>query len=136
MASPLFPYSYANAMQTTWHIQVPSGNYIELVFEELDIQSQKPVCLQDYLMVYDVSEIGDVKVIARLCNAKPPSGSYFSSWHRMQIFLFADRKFNAKGFLAKYTSRTFELPNELLDYITFNCKYIINSIEMCNYIMR
>ena len=113
LASPMYPYPYPENTKTTWKIQAEPGNYIELIFHDLQVESQRPDCLQDYLLINNIDHSGDVKLIARLCNVKEPSGPLFSSWNKMQIELYSDRGYNGKGFFAEYKSKTFQISGEL-----------------------
>ena len=90
----------------------------------LEVQSITPLCGEDHVIVNDVSEIGDLKQLARLCNVKQPDGPLFSSWNRMRVTMYADQAHSGEGFMAEYKSNTFQLSPELEQEILFDCGYI------------
>ncbi len=122
LTSPLYPHHYPNNLLVTWNIDVLPGTFIYLTFDTFDVQSESPACLEDSLIIQDVSEVGDIKLLAELCYSRPPSASYLSSWHRLQIKMVADQAYSAAGFMAHYQSKTFELPSHLIPSIKFDGK--------------
>ncbi len=117
LASPNYPHDYHTGMHVTWDIEVVKGTYIELLFTEIEVESQTPDCEQDHVLVFDISTFGGLTLLGRHCNVNLPKRAHFSSWNKMQVNLITDSKYNAKGFFAKYTSKSFEISEELEQYI-------------------
>ncbi len=69
----------------------------------------------DYVLVYDVDDIGNLALLGRHCVSSKPRGPHSSSWHRMQLNMYTDTLHNGKGFLAHYDSKTFELPATIVN---------------------
>ena len=124
----MYPYPYPDGMDTEWHLQVEPGSYIVLTFHVLDVQSRRPNCMEDYVEIYDYGSTGEAKKVAHICNVKKPSGSYSSSWNRMKVRMVSDDAFATGGFMAEYHSKTFEIPNKILEQIKFDGK-LSTSVE-------
>ena len=124
LASPMYPYPYPSGVQVTWTIRVEAGSYISLSFSEVDVQSEIPACSEDYVLVHDVNQWGDKKLLARLCNVKLPQTSLESHWNIMSVTLVSDAEYAGKGFMAEYYSKTFTLPESLQNQISFDGKFI------------
>ncbi len=77
-------------------------------------------CDEDYVLVNDIGATGEARLLEKHCNQKPPTGPFYSSWNKMQIVLVADKEFSAKGFYAHYSSKTFQLPESVRQYIQLN----------------
>ncbi|CAD5123495.1 DgyrCDS11838 [Dimorphilus gyrociliatus] len=107
LASTFYPHNYPSDTNAEWNIQVELYKYIQLQFYHVNMESERPECLQDYVEVYDVSWEGVEKLIGRYCNVKQPPTYLYSSWNRMIIRMKSDQAYSAKrGFFAKYI--TFE----------------------------
>ncbi len=123
IASPHYPHHYDNNLDITWNIAVEDGQYIELVFEpnKIDLESRRPNCGEDYLMIYDVTYDLDLKLIARRCNAvKGEKNIFFSSWNSLKLQMQSDDSVVGSGFFAKYHSKTFQLPPNMEKDIEFD----------------
>lgn len=99
------------------------GSYIELTFDGVYVQSKYPECNEDYIVINDVSVGGNIRVIDKLCNVRPPKGAFYSSWNKMQVILHADDATTGSGFKADYTSRTFQLSERMRMDIQFDGIY-------------
>ncbi len=88
----------------------------------MEVESQRPDCLQDYVRVLDSSSEGHLKQLDKLCNVKKPTMAYYSSWNKMQVILYADEAFANKGFFAEYQSKIFQISESLQKDISFDCK--------------
>ena len=98
------------------------------------MESQKPICLQDYVAVYDVRDYGDHKQLGHACSTKFPERPFVSSWNEMKIEMVSDDDFNSGGFMAEYYSKTFQIPNRLLNDITFDGKnQLIKGLSLPNH---
>ncbi len=87
---------------------------------EMEVQSQTPDCLEDYVAVYDVTDFGGTTLLKKLCNADALEKTFFSSWEWMHVLMYTDNTHSGKGFLAHYLSKTFAFPENLIKDITFD----------------
>ncbi len=132
----MYPHPYADNSQTTWNIEVHPGSYIELTFEDLRVESGNPECQQDYVLINDMTPDGGIKLLDRVCSVKVPSGSFRSSWNKMQVTLHADENIATQGFYARYQSITFQIPESLHQDIFVDCKFRVFEILYCLYCMN
>ena len=88
----------------------------------MQVQSPQPTCLKDHVNIYDITKDGDDKLLGRICVAKSLQlqNTYYSSWEKMKVVMDADKEFSGAGFLAKYESKTFDLPQNLWNDVVFN----------------
>ncbi len=118
------------------------------------VESSRPTCNEDYVLVYDVGHTGNLKELDRVCNVKVPTSPLYSpwskkevvhteddtfinrgymdvnvptaplysSWSKMKIILNIDDAISNRGFMAEYHSKTFQIPDRLLQDIHFDGK--------------
>ncbi len=95
---------------------------------EILVESSRPSCDEDYVLVYDVGHTGNLKQLDRVCNVKVPMAPLYSSWSKMKLIFNIDDAFTNRGFMAKYQSKTFQIPDHLLQDIHFDgefCQIVI-----------
>ena len=67
LASTNYPFPYADDIALTWTIEVDFGNYIQLDFIQIEVESSNPECLSDYVLVQDVDSNGNLRVGLKHC---------------------------------------------------------------------
>ncbi|KAJ8048162.1 Sortilin-related receptor [Holothuria leucospilota] len=103
IASAYYPLPYKENGDWFWHITTSPSTYIEVKFEEFDIESSTKDCEEDYL------EFQMRSSILRVCNTGKNSfnSSFLSDQNNLTIKLHSGRSSFGGRFLAIYSERKF-----------------------------
>ncbi|KAJ8027086.1 Cubilin [Holothuria leucospilota] len=104
IASANYPLQYEAGLDWFWYITTSPSTYIEIVFQEFDIQSRTAKCEEDYL------EFTLQSSSVRLCNEtmSEKDVSYFSDDNKLTIKLNSNPYSHGGRFLAVYYERIFD----------------------------
>uniref|UniRef100_A0A452U8T7 Cubilin n=1 Tax=Ursus maritimus TaxID=29073 RepID=A0A452U8T7_URSMA len=95
--SPGHPNIYPHGINCTWHILVPPGHLIHLIFRVFHLEFHYN-CTNDYLEVYDT---GSNTSLGRYCGKSVPP-SLTSSTNSLMLVFVADSDLAYEGFLINY----------------------------------
>uniref|UniRef100_A0A8C3WXZ4 Membrane frizzled-related protein n=1 Tax=Catagonus wagneri TaxID=51154 RepID=A0A8C3WXZ4_9CETA len=100
-SAPSYLQQYPRQQLCTWHISVPAGHGIEMLFHNFSLDAQDE-CKLDYVEVYETRTSGALSLLGRFCGAEPPPPRLISSHHRLAVLLRTDHGTRGGGFSATY----------------------------------
>uniref|UniRef100_A0A4W4F6Q8 Cubilin n=1 Tax=Electrophorus electricus TaxID=8005 RepID=A0A4W4F6Q8_ELEEL len=103
ITSPNYPSNYPQNIDCVWIILVPSGESVQLDFEDFFIEPNTG-CYYDYLEVRDGAS-SNADLVAKLCGDMRPSTQH-SRGSAMYLRFRTDHSITHKGFKAKYSIAT------------------------------
>lgn len=102
IASANYPLRYEANMDWFWHITTSPSTYIQVKFEEFDIESSTVDCEEDYI------EFQMQSSAHRVCNPRKDfNSSFFSDQNKLTIQLHSGRSPVGGRFFAIYSERKF-----------------------------
>ncbi|XP_041461945.1 uncharacterized protein LOC121413255 isoform X2 [Lytechinus variegatus] len=107
IASPYYPLPYPVNARPRWRITSKHGTFIQLRFDDFDINSQGSRCEGDTLSIYD-GATDMTKLIDTYCNNHPPPDVVEASFNTMMLQLRSDGSGSGRGFYAVYRGMTFQ----------------------------
>ncbi|XP_074213121.1 membrane frizzled-related protein [Camelus bactrianus] len=99
-SAPSYLQQYRHQQLCTWHISVPTGHGLELLFHNFSLEAQDE-CKFDYVEVYETSKSGALSLLGRFCGAEPPP-RLISSHHQLAVLFRTDHGISSGGFSATY----------------------------------
>ncbi|XP_024607531.1 membrane frizzled-related protein [Neophocaena asiaeorientalis asiaeorientalis] len=99
-SAPSYLQQYPHQQLCTWHISVPAGHGIELLFHNFSLEAQDE-CKSDYVEVYETRNSGALSLLGRFCGAEPPP-RLISSHHQLAVLFRTDHGIGIGGFSATY----------------------------------
>nr|XP_054753960.1 uncharacterized protein LOC129259723 [Lytechinus pictus] len=107
IASPYYPLPYPVNARPRWRITSKHGTFIQLRFDDFDINSHGSRCEGDTLSIYD-GATDMTKLIDTYCNNHPPPDVVEASFNTMMLQLRSDGSGSGRGFYAVYRGMTFQ----------------------------
>uniref|UniRef100_A0A3Q1IYA9 Uncharacterized protein n=1 Tax=Anabas testudineus TaxID=64144 RepID=A0A3Q1IYA9_ANATE len=101
ITSPNYPQNYPQNIDCIWVITVPTGEAVQIDFEEDFYIEPSTSCAYDYLELRDGST-SNANLISRLCGNTRPSTQH-STGSSMMLRFRTDTSVTHKGFKAKYS---------------------------------
>ncbi|XP_011302978.1 cubilin [Fopius arisanus] len=99
ISSPVVQGRYEAGLECTWKIQLPQGEKIRLVWQEIDIEDQK-YCYYDFVEIYEGPD-EESPVVGKYCGTNLPLPRTLTT--NVAIIVFStDSSFHGKGFTIKY----------------------------------
>ncbi|XP_055847074.1 cubilin homolog [Episyrphus balteatus] len=100
LASPFYPESYPSNVECIWILNAPSGNYLELTFDQMNITNSEN-CNQDYLEIRETSITG--RLLCVFCSNVLPTDS-FRGFERIWIKFRSAEGSTGLGFRLSWTN--------------------------------
>ncbi|KAM9839819.1 uncharacterized protein ACBR49_016810 [Aulostomus maculatus] len=100
ISTPNYPQEYTADLDCIWVISVPSGNKVQIDFEDAFDVEPESRCTYDALELYDGSTSNNL--ITRLCGDTLPL-TQMSTGPSMTLRFYSDSTIHHKGFKAKYS---------------------------------
>lgn len=137
VTSPNYPEHYYSNTVCTWKIQVNKGSTIQLVFNDIDMESTQNSCYYDYVEVYDGPDMTS-KRLGRYCNPDHDPLHLTSTTNQVFIRMASDSTDNGRGFSLRYVANcnttlsnyfgVIESPNYPNSYPSnINCRWAIHA---------
>lgn len=135
ISSPNYPNSYAHNAQCEWRISVNEGSAIEIIFTDLDMETQSE-CKYDYLEIFDGSDASS-RSFGKFCSSESHPMHIVTMGNHALIRMNTDDSHAGRGFYLKYAihcnrtismdSGVIESPSFPLDYPSnLDCAWIIS----------
>lgn len=144
ITSPGYPMAYGNNAQCEWRISVNEGSSIEIIFTDLDLETQN-VCAYDHLEIFDGTD-SSASSFGKFCSSETHPMHLETSGNHAFIRMNTDESHQGRGFSLKYSincnrtifadSGIIESPNFPNDYPNnLNCSWTVfvnqgNTISM------
>ncbi|KAM9307657.1 cubilin [Gastrophryne carolinensis] len=90
--------NYSDSFSCNWSFNGPTGHYLNISFESLDLQSS-PNCSNDYIEIREYNESGNI--LGKFCGNKIPDSLRTSDSFAYVKFV-SDESITAKGFRLQY----------------------------------
>ncbi|XP_072342457.1 membrane frizzled-related protein isoform X1 [Scyliorhinus torazame] len=102
LATPKHPEQYPHRQVCVWHISVPRGHIIQLLFHNFSLETAVD-CRNDFVEVHDRASSSPSSLVGRFCgDSLPPTLT--SPRHEMLVLFVADEEESDVGFFATYQS--------------------------------
>ncbi|XP_051895665.1 membrane frizzled-related protein [Pristis pectinata] len=100
LATPKHPEQYPHRQMCVWHISVPQGHVIQLLFHNFSLEAAAD-CRYDFVEVHDQASSSPSTLMGRYCgDSLPPTLT--SPQHEMLVLFVADEGQSDVGFFATY----------------------------------
>lgn len=103
ISSPNYPKSYAHNAQCEWRISVNEGSVIEIIFTDLDLETQSE-CKYDYLEIFDGSDASAMS-FGKFCSSENHPMHLITEGNHALIRMNTDESHAGRGFFLKYSLR-------------------------------
>ena len=134
ITSPGYPKAYGNNAQCEWRISVNEGSSIEIIFTDLDLETQS-ICAYDYLEIFDGTD-SSASSFGKFCSSENHPMHLETSGNHAYIRMNTDDSHQGRGFSLKYSincnrtifadSGVIESPNFPNDYPNnLNCSWTV-----------
>uniref|UniRef100_UPI00398F4E0B membrane frizzled-related protein n=1 Tax=Pristiophorus japonicus TaxID=55135 RepID=UPI00398F4E0B len=102
LSTPKHPEQYPHRQVCVWHISVPQGHVIQLLFHNFSLESVAD-CHYDFVEVHDQASSSPSSLMGRYCGDSVPP-TLTSPRHEMLVLFVADEGESNVGFFATYWS--------------------------------
>lgn len=103
ISSPSYPNSYAHNAQCEWRISVNEGSTIEIIFTDLDMETQSD-CKYDYLEIFDGAD-ASTRSFGKFCSSENHPMHIETVRNHAMIRMNTDESHAGRGFFLKYSAR-------------------------------
>ena len=124
ISSPNYPSSYAHNSQCEWRISVNEGSTIEIIFNDLDMETQSE-CKYDYLEIFDGSDASS-RSFGKFCSSENHPMHLMTVGNHALIRMNTDDSHAGRGFLLKYSihcNRTIHMDSGVIESPNFPNDY-------------
>lgn len=134
ITSPGYPKAYGHNAQCEWRISVNEGSSIEIIFTDLDLETQS-ICAYDYLEIFDGTD-SSAGTFGKFCSSENHPMHLETTGNHAYIRMNTDDSHSGRGFSLKYSincnrtifadSGVIESPNFPNDYPNnLNCSWTV-----------
>lgn len=124
ISSPNYPTSYAHNAQCEWKISVNYGSSIEIIFTDLDMETQSE-CKYDYLEIFDGAD-ASAKSFGKYCSSENHPMHLETTGNHALIRMNTDDSHSGRGFYLKYSihcNRTIRMDSGVIESPNFPNDY-------------